>query len=284
MRLEQPQAIRTIFFDAGQTLLQPYPSVVEICQQVCQRAGLSVDLSRLKQGLIEAEDYFYRQVRLNRHTWASEQAINELWLGYYVSMLRQAVDERSDQRLYELARAITDEFAAHTSWEVFPDVVPTLEVLQQHHYTLGVISDWGISLGPILRRHRLTRFFDCVIVSAIARYAKPSTLLYETALRRANAIADYTLHVGDSYIHDVLGARSAGMTPVLLDRAHRLRSSDVDCILIHSLTELLELLELPGPSQISGAQEIRPTPPAFPPAQHERDGSQQQPSTPFLQG
>ncbi|WP_052887847.1 HAD family hydrolase [Thermogemmatispora carboxidivorans] len=245
MRLEQPQAIRTIFFDAGQTLLQPYPSVVEICQQVCQRAGLGVDLPRLKQGLIEAEDFFYRQVRLDRHTWASEQAINELWLGYYVSMLRQAVDERSEQRLYELARAITEEFAAHTSWEVFPDVVPTLEVLQQHHYTLGVISDWGISLNSILHRHRLTRFFDCVIVSAIARYAKPSTLLYETALQRANAIADYTLHIGDSYIHDVLGARSAGITPVLLDRSHRLRSSDVDCLLVHSLTDVLTLLELP---------------------------------------
>jgi putative hydrolase of the HAD superfamily len=282
MRLEQPQAIRTIFFDAGQTLLQPYPSVVEICQQVCQRAGLGVDLTRLKQGLIEAEDFFYRQVRLNRHIWASEQAINELWLGYYVSMLRQAVDERSEQRLYELARAITEEFATHTRWEVFPDVVPTLEVLQQHHYTLGVISDWGISLNSILHRHRLTRFFDCVIVSAIARYAKPSTLLYETALQRANAIADYTLHIGDSYIHDVLGARSAGITPVLLDRSHRLRNQDVDCLLVHSLTELLTLLELPGYSQPGQGDEEAPL--ALHTATKNQDGAQQQPERPCRQG
>ncbi|MBX5459094.1 MAG: HAD hydrolase-like protein [Thermogemmatispora sp.] len=282
MRLEQPQAIRTIFFDAGQTLLQPYPSVVEICQQVCQRTGLGVDLTRLKQGLIEAEDFFYRQVRLNRHTWASEQAINELWLGYYVSMLRHAVDERSEQRLYELARAITEEFATHTSWEVFPDVVPTLEVLQQHHYTLGVISDWGISLSSILHRHRLTRFFDCVIVSAIARYAKPSTLLYETALQRANAIADYTLHIGDSYIHDVLGARSAGITPVLLDRSHHLRNHDVDCILVHSLTELLTLLELPGYAKPGQSDEEATL--ALYAAAKDQEGAQQQPGTPSRQG
>ena len=31
-------------------------------------------------------------------------------------------------------------------------------------------------------------------------------MLYELALQRANSIADYTLHIGDSYIHDVLGA------------------------------------------------------------------------------
>jgi putative hydrolase of the HAD superfamily len=246
MHLEQPQAIRTIFFDAGETLLHPYPSVIEVCQQVCQRAGISVHIEQLQQSMPEAEDYFFRQVRQNRQTWASEQAINDLWLGYYVSLLRPVVAERNEQRLYALARAIIEEFTVHTSWAVFPDVVPTLEVLRQHHYTLGVISDWGISLGPILRQHRLTRYFDLVIVSAVARHAKPSALLYEMALQRANAIADYTLHIGDSYIHDVLGARSAGITPILLDRRQRLRNSDVDCLLIHSLSDLLTLLELSG--------------------------------------
>ena len=78
----------------------------------------------------------------------------------------------------------------------------------------------------------------------MARYAKPSPALYELALRRANAIADYTLHTGDSYIHDVLGARAVGITPVLLDHAERLQESYVDCLLVHSLTNLLELLEV----------------------------------------
>ncbi len=240
--LEQPQAIRAIFFDAGQTLLQPHPSVSEICQQVCQRFGVPLHSEQIKQGMREAEDYYYRQVRLNRQTWASGQAINELWMGYYISLLRAAVEEQSEKRLYELAKAITEEFEAHTSWKVFADVVPTLEALQRRHYTMGVISDWGISLGTILRHHRLTRYFDFLVVSAVARHAKPSAMLFETALQRAKAIADYTLHIGDSYIHDVLGARSVGITPILLDRERRLRSTDVDCLLIHSLTDLLTLL------------------------------------------
>jgi len=63
-------------------------------------------------------------------------------------------------------------------------------------------------------------------------------------LQRANAIADYTVHIGDSYIHDVLGARAVGITPILLDRVQRLQGHEVDCLLVHSLTELLELLEL----------------------------------------
>jgi putative hydrolase of the HAD superfamily len=242
---EQPQSIRTVFFDAGFTLIRPYPSTPEICQQVCQRLNLHVHLDAVKERMTEAQDYYYRQMRLNRHTWGSEQAISEFWISYYMNLLRPFIEEHDEPRLYQLAQVINQEFDKHTSWEVYSDVFPTLEALRRHKYTLGVISDWGISLGPILRRLNLTPYFDCLLVSAVTRHAKPSPLLYEMALERANSIADYTLHIGDSYIHDVLGARAVGMTPVLLDRPGHLEESNVDCLLIHSLAELLDLLEAP---------------------------------------
>jgi FMN phosphatase YigB (HAD superfamily) len=245
MPFEQPQSIRTVFFDAGFTLIRPYPSTPEICQQVCQRLNLHIHLDAVKERMTEAQDYYYRQMRLNRHTWGSEQAISEFWINYYMNLLRPFIEEHDEPRLYQLAQVINQEFDKHTSWEVYSDVFPTLEALRRHNYTLGVISDWGISLGPILRRLNLTPYFDCLLVSAVTRHAKPSPMLYQMALERANSIADYTLHIGDSYIHDVLGARAVGMTPVLLDRSGHLEESNVDCLLIHSLAELLDLLEAP---------------------------------------
>ncbi len=245
MPFEQPQSIRTVFFDAGFTLIRPYPSTPEICQQVCQRLNLHIHLDAVQERMTEAQDYYYRQMRLNRHTWGSEQAISEFWISYYMNLLRPFIEEHDEPRLYQLAQVINQEFDKHSSWEVYPDVFPTLKALRSHKYTLGVISDWGISLGPILRRLNLTPYFDCLLVSAVTRHAKPSPMLYEMALQRANSIADYTLHIGDSYIHDVLGARAVGMTPVLLDRPGHLEESNVDCLLIHSLADLLDLLELP---------------------------------------
>lgn len=244
MSLEQPQSIRTIFFDAGFTLLRPYPSTPEICQQVCQQLDLHIHIDQVKDRMGEAEDYFLRQARLNRHTWADEQAISEFWTGYYMHLLRPFVEEHDEHRLYQLATAINDEFSKHTSWEVYPDVVPVLQQLRAHQYNLGVISDWGIALGPILRNLNLIQYFDCLIISAATRHAKPSPQLYELALQRANAIGDYTIHIGDSYIHDVLGARAVGITPILIDREHRLQARSVDCLLVHSLDELLALLEV----------------------------------------
>lgn len=246
MPLEQPQAIRTIFFDAGFTLLSPARSTPEICQQVCKELDLHLHLDELEQRVYDAEDYYFRQRRENRHTWADDQAIMELWTGYYMTILRPFVEEHDEARLYQLAQAVALEYDKHSSWKTYPDVLPTLEALRTHGYTLGVISDWGISLGPILRSLHLTQYFDCLLVSAQTRHAKPSPMLYEQALQRTNAVADYTVHIGDSYIFDVLGARAVGITPVLLDRGKHLEQKSVDCILVHSLYELLELLEVPA--------------------------------------
>ena len=244
MVLEQPQAIRTIFFDAGYTLIHPNPSIAEICQQVCQRLHLHLHLEEVESRMTDAEEYFLRQTRQRHHTWASEQEITEFWIGYYTNLLRPFIEEHDESRLRLLAQAITREFEQHTSWQIYPDVIPTLETLRKYNYTLGIISDWGIVLSSILRRLHLTGYFDCLLISAATRHAKPSPSLYELALQRANSIADYTLHIGDSYIHDVLGARAVGITPVLLDRQRKLAASDMDCLLVHSLAELPPLLEI----------------------------------------
>src|SRR6266700_1658697 len=140
MPIEQPQSIRTIFFDAGFTLLHPYPSTPEICQKICQQLNLHIHLDQVKERMHVAEDYFFRQVRLNRHTWASDQAIAEFWIGYYMNLLRPFVEEHDESRLHQLASRINEEFEKHTSWQIYPDVLPTLDALRAQGYNLGVIS------------------------------------------------------------------------------------------------------------------------------------------------
>jgi FMN phosphatase YigB (HAD superfamily) len=110
---------------------------------------------------------------------------------------------------------------------------------------LGIISDWGVGLGLILRHHGLIRYFDFAVISAAVRRAKPDPELFQTALRRADAIPDYAVHIGDSYVLDVLGARAAGITPVLIDRAGRLDPAQIDCLVVRDLFGLLDALEVP---------------------------------------
>lgn len=245
MNLDQPQAIRTIFFDVGFTLLYSYPSDLEIYLQVCESLGFYPNQQDLEKRGVEAEEFFLNYMRANRHVWASDATILEFWTAYYIRMLRPLVADQDEKLLHELAHRITREYESHTSWQMYPDVLPTLQALRaSKKYTLGAISDWSRSLGPIFQRLRLNTYFDCLLISSVTGHAKPSTVLYETALERANTVADYAIHVGDSYTLDVLGARAAGMIPVLLDRKRQIKQAQVDCLLIHSLSELLPLLEI----------------------------------------
>jgi putative hydrolase of the HAD superfamily len=65
---------------------------------------------------------------------------------------------------------------------------------------------------------------------------KPDPRLFQIGLERAGAQAATTLHVGDFYSIDVLGARAAGLQAVLVDSAGLY--PDADCPRIRSLAEL----------------------------------------------
>jgi FMN phosphatase YigB (HAD superfamily) len=105
---------------------------------------------------------------------------------------------------------------------------------------MGVVSDWGHGLEAILLELELGRYFEFVVVSSRLRVAKPDPRVFNMALARVDARSDQAVYIGDTYVKDVIGARAAGIAPVLLDRSGR--APEVDCPRIESLDELLELV------------------------------------------
>jgi putative hydrolase of the HAD superfamily len=240
--LEHPQSIRAILFDAGFTLLHPNPSIVEVVCRACARVGVNIEATELERQLPVAERTFIAAQHLAKRTWADNDAIARAWQDYFGAMIQSSLPDGDPDVLRRCLTQILADFDSHASWQLYDDVRPTLDALRGR-YTLGVISDWNIYLGAILRELRLTGDFHLLVVSAISRRAKPDPYLFEMALRRADALGDYTLYVGDSYMQDVLGARAAGINPVLLDRRRRLDPTQIDCPVIHTLADLLRLLD-----------------------------------------
>ena len=63
----------------------------------------------------------------------------------------------------------------------------------------------------------LTRHFHTICDSCVEGVEKPDPRFFRIALERAGAAAESTMHVGDLYHVDVVGARNAGLRPMLLD-------------------------------------------------------------------
>lgn len=245
--LAHPQSIRAVFFDAGFTMLAPHPSTLDIVVRVLAERGLQMDTQRLAEQLPTAEAALRRRAREQPAAWGDSATIDRMWTEYFTVLLEPVLSHAAEEERMAAVRDVVRAYDDATSYALYPDVLPVLQTLKEHGLTLGVISDWGIGLTRILRHHDLIAYFDFAVISAAVRLAKPDPQLFETALHRADAIGDYAVHIGDSYILDVLGARAAGITPILLDRGHRTEGQELDCLVVNDLYGLLDLLELPRP-------------------------------------
>lgn len=256
MTRPDPARYRAVFFDAGFTLIYPEPSVPVGCARVASEAGFSVTPEQVAAVLPRAEIRFHHVLRDQPDTWASDEALVVFWRDFYGAIFEAlelppgpALDGCID-RLYHI-------YNEPGAWALYPDALSAVQALHAEGYTLGIISDWGTRLAHrILLPLGLGRYFDFMVVSATVRLAKPGAALYNEALRRAGVAPHEALHIGDNYVLDVLGARAAGITPVLLDRRDHARS--VDCLRVTTLAALPALLaDLEGRTVGSGIRDQR---------------------------
>jgi len=87
---------------------------------------------------------------------------------------------------------------------------------------LGIISNFDPRLHTILRLKGIQSSFDFVLTSHEAQLSKPDRRIFEKALNLASALdptieASNTLHIGDNYEIDCVGAINAGWNSILFD-------------------------------------------------------------------
>jgi putative hydrolase of the HAD superfamily len=219
--------ITTVCLDAGGVLVNPnWDRVAEALAQ----HGVVVEPTRLAA----AEPHAKRTLDV-AETITSTNDPQRGWL--YFNM----VFERCGIPRSNATDAALDELRVyHTQsnlWESVPaEVVPALEDLCARGLSIVVISNANGRLHTLLDRVGLSGFFDVVVDSHVEGVEKPDPQLFHLAIARAGSSPDECLHVGDLYQVDVLGARAAGVAPVLLDVADLYR--DADCPRIRSLSEL----------------------------------------------
>jgi hypothetical protein len=86
----------------------------------------------------------------------------------------------------------------------------------------------------------LTPYFHAVCDSCVEGVEKPDPRFFRIVLDRAGGRPETAMHVGDLYYVDVVGARNAGIRPLLLDPHGLYRGFDVPRIV--SLSELVSLV------------------------------------------
>jgi putative hydrolase of the HAD superfamily len=225
-------ALETVFLDAGGVLM--YPNWWRVSDALAVQ-GVTIT----PEALIEADPAARRELDDSGVIGGTTDA-SRGWV-YFDLVLAHAGIARSEATgaaLAELHRYHT----ASNLWEYVPPyVVPALAALRDRGLRLVVVSNANGTLLKHMDRLDLTRRFDCVLDSADEGVEKPDPRFFEIALSRSRARKEATIHVGDLYHVDVVGARSAGLRGVLLDEAG-LRP-DADCPRVRTLDELIARID-----------------------------------------
>lgn len=220
--------VETLFLDAGGVLVNPnFARVAE----ALRRHGVQTGAERLAA----AEPYAKKELDVETTVNATNDA-SRGWL-YFDLVLKHAGIPPSEATAAAL-RDLAAYHAEHNLWESVPEEVPSaLERLRGGGRRLVVLSNANGTVSRLFDRLGLLTRFDHVLDSFVERIEKPDPRFFERALERSGARRETTLHVGDLYHVDVVGARNAGVRGVLLDEAD-LRP-DADCPRVRSLDDLV---------------------------------------------
>jgi putative hydrolase of the HAD superfamily len=229
-----------ILFDMGYTLVYFEPPQEVITQQALRAAGVERSTAEITAAVEAVWGDYYRDAATATFPATAEYDRQvQLTLGRrLLAHLGLDGDRATLQRYSESAR---DRFGQPGVLRPYPETVDVLEVLRARGYRLGIISNWSWNLRERVVQAGLDGFFEVVWASAYAGCNKPHPDIFRQALARLALPPGRALFVGDSYEHDVVGARNAGLDAVLLDRAGA--APNPDCPVIRDLWGLFDLLE-----------------------------------------
>lgn len=222
-----------VFFDVDFTLIYPGPTFQgEGYQRFCAAHGITVDAARFGRAVRAASEILDAQ---QEHVYDAE---------IFVRYTRRIIEEMggTGPALNACATEIYDEWAACHHFHMYDDVEPVLRELARRDVKIGLISNSHRSLASFEEHFELEGLISAAISSSEHGYLKPHPSIFEAALRLAEVQPEESVMVGDSFTHDIEGARRVGMRGVLVHRGEGSPDVAGDVPMIRDLSELLDLI------------------------------------------
>ncbi len=229
---------KIVFFDMMGTLVHFAPEPEDLLVAAAAERGIPIDIRDARRGFATAGEWWNRQTA--RQAIMTDAERDASYTDFDVRVLRAVgVDVEPS-----VARSLLDSLISESgkpTLSLYDDVLPALSILRDRNVRMGIISNIGRELPNIVEALGIAAYFDVLVSSAAAGYAKPDPRIFEWGIRQAAVQPNEAAHVGDQYENDVLGAKGAGVQPVLVDR-YGLLEDKTDCIRVESLTMVYEAL------------------------------------------
>jgi putative hydrolase of the HAD superfamily len=199
-----------VLFDVDFTLAKPGPDLgPEGYQRLGARFGLELDPARYDEARFAALETLERHPELEHD--------EEVWILFTERIIRGMGGKA--ERAYECATEMTLAWEKAQNFELYEDVLPTLEDLRRRGLRIGLVSNTARDLDAFVCHHALD--VDAALSSRAHGRVKPHASIFRAVLELLDVAPGRAAMVGDTPEDDVLGARALGMRAFLLDRDGR---------------------------------------------------------------
>jgi HAD superfamily hydrolase (TIGR01509 family) len=227
--------IETVFLDAGGVLIHPNWQRVS---KTFARHGIDVTAEALRSAEPAVKFAIDTAERVQTSVDADRGS----------ALFHGVLDRAGAPRGASRDAALAELYAYHTAHNLWEDVDPaaatTLEQLRALGVTLAVVSNANGVVHRAFERAALHGYFGTIGDSHVEGIEKPDPRFFDIVLKRTRGRAETTVHVGDLYHVDVVGARRAGLRAILLDPHDLYASFDVQRITrLSDLPEAIALMQ-----------------------------------------
>jgi len=197
--------VRGVLFDAGGTLIHLDG------ERICRAAGVDVDSVAFSRAERDSMAAMRSWIGANP-TSTDRERVPVFFDGI---LTRLGIAEEDRRR--EAVRAVAAEHARANLWShAAAGSAATLEALRSRGYRTGVVSNADGRVRRLLEEAGLAPHLEVVIDSAEVGVEKPDPRIFLAATGRIETEPSACAYVGDVYEFDVVGARAAGLRPILI--------------------------------------------------------------------
>ena len=222
--------VDAVFFDFGDTLVTLVPSKEELFLRVARSLGIKLELEAVKRA--------YQIVDFHNKYSSVHIGDRDGFYRKYNEQLAEALGISS--HFTSLGPALAAKFRSEKKWMLFDEVPEALRRLRRQGLTLALVANWDRNLSSLTEVLGIREAFSTIVSSQAAGVEKPDPAIFRRAMDELS-LSEEThriLYVGNEYRADVLGARAAGLIPVLIDRCGLY--NQVDCLRFASLLAWLD--------------------------------------------
>ena len=233
--------IKAILFDFDGTLRHSLPSGGEVFTDYLIGLGLSVTAEDRRRAAIWEHYYFASspEIQADRKKFDDEE--EDFWSHF--AHRRLVALGCPPQLVPELGPKVSDHMRENYQPEnwIPAETHTVLPNLRKNGYTLGVVSNRSDPYQDELNGLGMGDYFHFSLAAGEVNSWKPEPAIFEHAIKLTGTPPEQTLYIGDNYFADVVGARRAGLQPVLYDPKGLFH--EPGCPVIASLDELIGVVK-----------------------------------------